>query len=140
MNTKEHTDRVEGGCFCGDVRYELDEPPFLSGYCHCKQCQKGVGNLFSTTVFFKHAHFRFTLGNPVWYETAVAARGFCGRCGTPIAFQHNDSKHIAIMLGTLDKSDRFEPQVHWYSDSKLPWADIQSTLPDATDNLGTYRE
>ncbi len=96
--------------------------------------------IYSALPFFKHAHFRFTLGNPVWYETAVAARGFCGRCGTPIAFQHNDSRHIAIMLGTLDEAESFEPQAHWYSDSKLPWVDIQSTLPDATDNLGTYRE
>ena len=35
-----------------------------------------------------------------------------------------------IWIGTLDEPDRFEPKAHWHTESKIPWADIHSNLPD----------
>jgi len=137
----EQNQKTEGGCLCGNVRFESNDPPFRVGYCHCRMCQKSLGNIFGTSAFFKHSHFRFTQGEPTWFQSSdKVTRGFCARCGSPIAYQHQDCEHVAIWLGTLDHPEGFEPQVHWYSDTKLPWVDIQEDLPDATTTLASYVE
>ena len=131
--------KVTGGCLCGAIRFESDEPPSQTGYCHCTMCQKGVGNVFGAAAFFRHEDFRFLTHEPRWYVSSGSVkRGFCEQCGSPIAYQHRDTQHISIWMGTLDEPVRFEPQVHWFSDSKIPWVDIHADLPDATETLASY--
>jgi hypothetical protein len=131
--------KVTGGCLCGAIRYQSDQPPFQTGYCHCRMCQKGVGNIFGTAAFFRHADFRFETPEPRWYASSeVVRRGFCARCGSPIGYQHRDTEHIAIWMGTLDHPETYEPEVHWYSDSRIPWVDIHAELPDATESLASF--
>ena len=131
--------KVSGGCLCGEIRYESTEPPFRTGYCHCRMCQKAVGNIFGTAAFFRHERFRFVTREPRWYSSSEAVkRGFCETCGSPIAYQHRDVGHISIWMGTLDEPERFEPQVHWYSDTKISWVDIHADLHDATEALESF--
>ncbi len=132
---------VTGGCLCGAIRYESDVPPYLVGYCYCKMCQKGVGNLFGTAAFFRHENFRYVKGTPVWYTSQGAKRGFCSQCGSPIAFQRLDAAdHCSIWLGTFDQPETYKPQAHWHTESKIPWVNIGTDLPDATpkDDSGRY--
>jgi adenylate cyclase len=122
--------KVKGGCLCGAIRYESDHPPFEAGYCHCQMCQKGLGNLFGAWVFIKHEDFRFTSGNPLWYKSSeIAKRGFCATCGSPIAYQPVDVDFITIWIGSLDEPAEFEPQAHFWTESRISWADIHSDLP-----------
>lgn len=125
---------ITGGCLCGKVRYESGSPPYLTGYCHCKMCQKGLGNLFSTAAFFKHAQFRFVRGAPTWYSSQGAKRGFCAACGSPLTFQRDgfENDYCAIWLGTLDHPEEYEPTAEWHPESKLPWVDMGFELHDAT--------
>jgi len=30
--------KVEGGCYCGQVRYEVEGDPVFKGQCHCRGC------------------------------------------------------------------------------------------------------
>ena len=43
---------MNGGCFCGAVRYRLTSTPYDTGWCHCRTCQKisGAAALVFTTV------------------------------------------------------------------------------------------
>ncbi len=60
----ENPTTITGGCLCGAVRYEADEPPYQVGYCHCRRCQKGMGNIFGTAALFRRAEVRFVKGGP----------------------------------------------------------------------------
>ena len=96
-------------------------------------CQKGVGNLFGTSAFFKHEHFRYVKGATKWYTSQGAKRGFCSQCGSPIAYQHlNVEDHCTIWLGTLDQPETHKPQVHWHTTSKISWVNIDPDLRDAS--------
>ncbi len=69
---------ITGGCLCGAIRYEADELPYEAGYCHCRSCQKSLGNLFGASVFFKHADVRFISKEPAWFSSSdIVKRGFC---------------------------------------------------------------
>ncbi len=131
---------VTGGCLCGAIRYEADQPPYNAGYCHCRMCQRSLGNLFAAAVFFKNADFRFVTKEPAWYASSdLVKRGFCRDCGSPIAFQRNDLDSLVIWIGTLDEPAAFEPRAHFFTESKIPWVDIHANLPDETAGLPSYQ-
>ena len=55
---------LEGGCYCGKLRYRVEGEPMLRAQCHCRQCQYFSGggpNLFLVTPT---AGFTFTQGEP----------------------------------------------------------------------------
>ena len=31
--------KLEGGCYCGKVRYVAEGDPMFKGQCHCRECQ-----------------------------------------------------------------------------------------------------
>ena len=43
---------ITGGCLCGRVRYTLRGEPALSGFCHCRNCQRYTGSSFETFVAY----------------------------------------------------------------------------------------
>jgi len=128
-----------GGCLCGMVRYEATEPPFRAGYCHCRHCQQALGNLFGPSVMFQNEAFSLIKGKLKWWEGPLANRGFCGECGSPIAFQYRGANHITIWVGSLDHTEKFIPEAHWGTESRLPWVNIHPELPDyQTEEYGDF--
>ena len=96
--------QITGGCLCQSVRYRADQPPTAAGYCHCRMCQKALGNLFGTWVAFDLENFAHTGKEPRWHRSSeIAQRCFCGECGSPI-IKRVESKldSVRLRLGTLD--------------------------------------
>jgi hypothetical protein len=41
--------KLEGGCYCGEVRYAAEGAAMLKAQCHCRECQYisgGAPNMF----------------------------------------------------------------------------------------------
>jgi hypothetical protein len=53
---------VEGSCFCGEVRYEVDGPFNTMMSCHCSMCRKHHGSAFATYVSAPIDSFRWVGG------------------------------------------------------------------------------
>ena len=42
--------QISGGCQCGAVRYHATAVLDTSHICHCRMCQKAVGNFFAALI------------------------------------------------------------------------------------------
>jgi hypothetical protein len=121
---------LTGGCQCGAVRYALQMAPQNVHYCHCRMCQKAVGNLFAALAPVKKSALRWLAAPPALYASSnVAARGFCAACGTPLTFAYNDSEWIAVTIGSLDDPAAIRPERHYGVEALLPWLAIDDDLP-----------
>ena len=103
--------KITGGCLCGAIRYEADHDPLVSALCHCRMCQKNFGSAFSAALGFKSSGFRILSGEPISYQSSeFVRRSFCGSCGSPIAYQRDDTEFVAIQMGTLDEPEKYGAQ------------------------------
>ena len=124
-----------GGCLCGNIRYEADSEPVMSGVCHCKNCQKQAGSAFSTLSAFLKADFDVT-GDLSLYEdsdtetNSTVKRYFFGKCGSPIHSEVPGQPDLAfVKTGTLDNTDDFVAMFHCWSSTKQVWVELNPDVP-----------
>lgn len=122
---------ITGGCQCGAVRYRSSAVMDNAHLCHCRMCQKAVGNLFAALVAAPLDAFRWTRGEPSrWRSSAHVDRGFCGDCGTPLFYQDETSGRIGLMIGSLDDPAAFKPVTHDGTEGRMPWLFELAEVPD----------
>ena len=123
--------KVSGGCLCGAVRYEATVAPAGAAYCHCRMCQRSVGNVFGAFAGFPVASFKFTRGRPKRYRSSpIAWRGFCARCGSPLTCESTEhAENILVTIGSLDDPGQAAPQAHWGIESQVKWYKPADKLP-----------
>jgi hypothetical protein len=125
---------VTGGCQCGAVRYRSTALLDNAHICHCRMCQKAVGNLFAALVGAPNDALVWTRGTPAVFASSDAAdRGFCASCGTPLFYRGKDSPRTGLTIGSLDDPSLAPPAVQVGMEGRLPVMDGLCTLPD----LGT---
>ncbi|GAB2187485.1 GFA family protein [Roseibium sp. LAB1] len=99
----DNVQKLSGGCQCGAVRYRVTGEVGYPHLCHCRMCQKASGNFFLPLIGAAKADFEWTRGEPSWFHSSKPVRrGFCGTCGTPLAFETIGDEHIAFTHGSLD--------------------------------------
>ena len=123
-------DGLTGGCLCGAIRYRCAARLCDVHYCHCRLCQKAFGNVFAVFGSLPFAALIFTRGGPQPYRsTPYAERGFCQACGTPLTFRYLRSDWIAVAIGSLDRPEAVQPEMHWGIESQVPWLSMHDGLP-----------
>src|SRR6218665_1758715 len=80
--------KLEGGCYCGKLRYEAEGKPLLKAQCHCRECQYISGGGPNLFMLMPPEGFRYTKGEPKQFRRAdldnAVKRDFCAECGTHI--------------------------------------------------------
>jgi hypothetical protein len=104
--------KVEGGCYCGGVRYKAEGDLILKAECFCRECQyiTGGGNLLIMAM--PTAGFELTKGAVKDFtrsdiERAVT-RQFCPDCGTHL-FTRAPGFEVAVIIkvGSMDDPSLF---------------------------------
>ena len=126
---------LTGGCQCGKVRYRVTMRPFNVHYCHCRMCQRAVGNLFAALASVLKDHLEWTHGEPAIFESSTAVdRGFCRDCGTPLFYSAKTSPRLSLTIGSFDHPVEVRPERHYGVEGQIPWVHIDEHLPrEATD-------
>lgn len=113
---------ITGGCQCGKVRYVITGRPDRVHLCHCRMCQKALGNVFAALAPIRKADLSWTSGAPKEYPSSDAAsRGFCSDCGTPLTFRRHDSDWINVTIGSLDVPNDVPPTFNYGVESRVTW-------------------
>ena len=123
---------LQGGCFCGAVRYEASGPPFHLTSCHCSICRRTTGAPFVAWFSVPRSSFRFTQGTPVRFRsTPECTRSFCARCGTQLTFENDEFvNELDLTICSLDDPEQLPPDDHTFVRSKLAWIQLDDGLPE----------
>ena len=123
--------RIEGGCFCGAVRFCASAPPTQSMVCHCASCRRAAGAPAVPWVTFSREAFAFSEGLPRTHRSSPPVRrGFCGTCGTPLTYEHDGRPgEIDVTTASLDDPEAFPPTYHAQLGDQLGWVKIGDGLP-----------
>ena len=124
-------DLVDGGCLCAAVRYRVSGAPLATSICHCNSCRRASGAPSVAWVVLRTVDFAFVTGQPVTFRSSPpVVRTFCGKCGTPMTYQHDASPGtIDVTTATLDVPERFAPLREIWLEHKLPWQPVNEALP-----------
>ena len=91
---------------------------------------KASGSPYVTWVELAAAAVHGRGQEPAWYASSDAAkRGFCPRCGTPVAFLYNDGRDIDLPSVLFDQPEAFPPQDEIWTDSRRSWVAPYPELP-----------
>jgi len=121
---------IEGGCFCGNIRFVIDESSdgdYLVANCHCKMCRKISAAPFVTWLVIPKTAFQYVSGTPKLLRSSEqGTRHFCADCGTPLLFTTTKrADKFDITTGSLDDPDRFVPTHEVHEESRLTWVHLK---------------
>lgn len=117
------TPRATGGCQCGAVRYALYVEPQNSHVCHCRMCQRAVGNVFAALAGAPKDQFAWTKGEPAFFRSSnLAQRGYCRDCGTPLSFAYDSEEaRFYVTTGSLDQPEAAPIVMQYGVESRIGW-------------------
>jgi hypothetical protein len=121
---------MTGGCQCGAVRYRVDQAPEWAGVCHCRMCQKAGGAPFMAFFLVRRKNFVLTRAALATFRSsAIAERGFCSACGTPLSYRMDGRDDVSVTIGSLDAPAEVAPTEQLGAESMLPWFPDLANLP-----------
>jgi hypothetical protein len=108
---------MQGSCLCGAVRFEATPPLRDLVVCHCSQCRKTSGHIWSASSVPLD---RFGLQQDsglAWYRSSgTAVRGFCRHCGASLFWQPDAGGTMHFAPGALDGPTSLVIAVHIFTE------------------------
>ncbi|MFT4769933.1 MAG: hypothetical protein ACI8RN_003087 [Glaciecola sp.] len=121
--------KVNGSCFCGQLKYEADVNPDMVGICHCRDCQILGGSAFRAVAAVPPEELRFTGGRPKYFEKIGDSgdsrrMAFCPECGTHIGSLPDEKGQVpwvSLRIATADQFDQLPPRIELFCKSTVAW-------------------
>jgi hypothetical protein len=127
---------ITGRCYCGAVRYELDQPPIAVRACWCRDCQYLAAGNASVNAIFKTDGLKLTGEVGEYLSTADSGnqmrRRFCPKCGTQLFSQSSARPDVMVVrVGTLDDREIGGPQSFIWTGSAPSWGFVDPKMPNS---------
>jgi len=123
---------ITGSCHCGSVHFELKRKPKLVVNCHCDECKKRNGSVFSTYVAASENDLILTKGKTFLKKYEIENEGikyFCSECGSPVYNINYRFPGLYMMFyGAFSQAFKFEPSFNVFCESKHNWVDAISNI------------
>ena len=127
--------KVEGGCYCGALRFEAEGDPLFKGQCHCRECQYISGGHPNAVMGMPAASFRYVKGAPKTFTRSdlekPVTREFCAACGTHIlARSPSVPGAVLLKVGTFDDPSVYGgPQMVIFTCDKQAFHHVPAGVP-----------
>lgn len=119
---------INGGCYCGAVRFSAAGRTLHRANCHCANCRRAAGAQAVAWITVRSAGFKFKKGKPKRFRTDTKAwRTFCGICGTSLTYE-NDARpgEMDVTTGSLDSPEAFAPSKDVFAEERPSWVPLIS--------------
>ncbi|MEM6371246.1 MAG: GFA family protein [Pseudomonadota bacterium] len=126
---------MTGGCYCGEIRFEVTESPVLKAQCHCRECQYISGGGPNYFMAIPSSGYAFTKGSPATFTRtdleAPRTRQFCATCGTHLTTLLPGRPLTIVKVGTLDNpaEDYGGPRLAIYMKDTQSFHTVADGLP-----------
>jgi hypothetical protein len=126
---------VEGGCYCGSIRYQAEGDTLFKGQCHCRECQYISGGSPVLVMVMPEAGFSWTSGSPKGFARSdiekPVTREFCPECGTHLTTRAPGMPGaVMLKVGTLDDPSVFGgPDMAIFTIDKQAFHQIPEGIP-----------
>jgi hypothetical protein len=126
---------LQGGCYCGAVRFRASGAPIFRGQCHCRECQYISGGHPNVVLGMPEPGYAYTQGTPKAFRredlSRPVTREFCPDCGTHILSRTpNLPGAVLIKVGTLDDPSVFgAPQMVIFTIDKQGFHHVPEGVP-----------
>lgn len=118
---------IIGSCLCGDVHFQTDAAPKGPSMCHCSQCRKQSGGIWSS-AYVEESDLSIS-GDVQWYHASdVAKRGSCPRCAAFLFWKSHDETTISFALGAVDGPTGMRIEKHIFTRDKGDYYDIADSV------------
>jgi hypothetical protein len=127
--------KIEGGCYCGALRYSLEGDPVFKGQCHCRECQYISGGGPNLVMGMPEPGFSYVKGAPKLFQRSdlevPVTREFCAECGTHILARSQALPGFVLLkIGTFDDPALFGgPDVAIFTIDKQDFHHVPDGLP-----------
>jgi hypothetical protein len=126
--------RLTGGCSCGQVRYQLLDKPMRVHCCHCTDCQRHTGSAFVLNAIIETSAIKILRGRlqAVPVPRAYASHDIyrCPKCKVALWSDYGGRSQIRfVRVGTLDVPSAIRPDIHIYTETKVPWLKLPKGTP-----------
>ncbi len=130
--------KINGRCYCGEIRFTFEGEPKVALQCHCRECQYISGGHPNAAIAVPKSGFIFLQGEPKSFARSdlenPRTRLFCANCGTSLAtLSPKFPDAIILKVGTFDDPSVFEPAFAQYLKDAQPFHHVP-------DGLQAYRE
>jgi hypothetical protein len=131
MATQQAGKKLAGQCYCGAVRYQVQDAFLYAANCHCSQCRRTTGSAFKPfagigreqLALIQGEDALLIVGDPTGHDA------HCGRCGSLLYSVVRDGAFVHVAMGTLVDAPSIRPSKHIFVGSKAPWFEITDDLP-----------
>jgi hypothetical protein len=126
---------LQGGCYCGALRYRASGDPLFKGQCHCRECQYISGGHPNVVMGMPEGGFSYAKGTAKQFRRAdlgnPVTREFCPECGTHVLTRTpNLPGAVLIKVGTFDDPSLFgKPQMVIFTVDKQSFHQVPEGVP-----------
>ncbi len=122
---------LQGGCLCGQYRYEFAGEMRDQTLCHCRSCRRAAGAPALAWFTVSRDALRVLSGSLQLFRSSPGVtRGFCATCGTSVSYAHDArAQEIDLTTASLDEPEACPPRDHTWCEDRLSWLKFADGLP-----------
>lgn len=130
----------QGGCVCGETRFQIRQAPLFIHCCHCTWCQRETGSAFALNALIETSHVELAKDTvEVIHTPSQSGKGQdifrCKVCKVAVWSHYAlaQGKICFVRVGTLDNATLFAPDIHIFTSTRLSWVQLPLGIPAVED-------
>jgi hypothetical protein len=130
----------EAKCHCGKLTIACSGEPSKISLCHCSDCQRRTGSLFSVAAFYPRAAVEPRTGRATTFRRSSASGfdvtfHFCPECGSSLWWEADRLPDlVAVAAGSFADPGFPMPEQAVWAEAKHHWLQLPADLPSHARN------